>query len=94
MLNAHDAKILTAEALAPDAEIIKPYLQNLDGLIKSAAKRGKNEITHPFDGIKIPDSQVVKIIRKQIEQLGFVWEDHPDPGPRHPGSGPYTTVSW
>ena len=99
MLDAQKASEITEEALAADAEIIKPYIAHIERKIKFAAKCGKREINHPFsrDGrhcVPHPIPDIKKAVRMAVELNGYTWIDHPDPDPGSPTSRPYTTISW
>ena len=96
-LNAEQARALTSKALGPDSQIIAPYMANIAQRICEEATKGRSELVHPFSKIKgmdYPSNDIEKAIRKALESQGFIWTDHADPDPGHPGSGPYSTVSW
>lgn len=98
MIDAEAAKKITTEALAPEATLIKPYLDHIESKIRTAAKDGKREIAHPFagrpDGLAMVSSSIERAVRKALESSGFCWTDNPNPDPGHPSSSAYTSISW
>jgi len=100
MLDAREARRLTDEALEPEAEAIKPFLERVEARVRKAAKEGQRTIAHPFmhfEGmprLDSPSGAVQTAVRKAVEAMGYTWTSHPDPDPGSPTSGPYTTISW
>lgn len=83
--------------------VIGPWMDYIQAAILKAALAGRFTLTHPFMdrrsdvGSSVPEypsPDMQKAIRKALEALGFTWTDHPDPDPGHPGSSPYSEISW
>lgn len=99
MLNSENAAKITKDSLVPESVIIVPYMEHIDKRIRTEALAGRRSISNPFSrssasGIGYPSIEIVQAVRKAVEQLGYSWQDHPDPDPGHPCSSSYTTISW
>lgn len=98
MMNADAARQMTEKALRPVSEVIRPYLTHVELKIKSAAEKGKREISHPLSGFprgNWPGADITAAVRKALEANGYTWTHHTDPDPGDPRSGgDYDTVSW
>lgn len=99
MLKADEARQITKKSLSPDAEIIQPYLENIEEKIKKAAQQGKREIHNPFSEMirkhSLPlTTEIREAVRKAVEAEGYTWVKHPNPDPGSPTSHAYETVSW
>lgn len=72
------------------------YVERILLEVEKVALMGEREIYSPLKvGILgYPPSQTIKKIRNSLEDLGYLWIDHPDPDPGHPCSAPYTTLEW
>ena len=63
--------------------------------IKDAAEAGRNSVDHPLSGYKNwPSHQEQEALWATLTLEGWKVVHHPDPDPGHPGSCPYTTISW
>ena len=87
-----------------DSETLR-WLATAGARIRRAAEEGRSEITHPFmrpdntypelpKEMEWPRPEVQEAVWRALTIEGFKVTHHPDPDPGHPGSGPYTTVSW
>ena len=95
MLDSSEARAITEIALAPEAGVVRPYLEHISSKIRAAAEKAERQISHPFAGMSSrPSSKVRAAIQRACQTLGYQWTDHPDPDPDSPTSAPYTTISW
>jgi hypothetical protein len=94
-MNAQKAKELTNQNLKGPA--IEPFLSHIYKRIEEAASKGQFEIYHPFHGLErgiYPTITQQEAIWQKLREDGYAVNHFPDPDPGHPGSGPYTTISW
>ena len=106
MFTADHARKLRDQALGdPVGATIGPILVFVHERIRRAAEEGRSEITHPFvrpdntypelpKDMEWPRHEVQEAVWRALTIEGFKVTHHPDPDPGHPGSGPYTSVSW
>lgn len=83
--------------------MIRTFFRRLRTFFRRAAEEGRSEITHPFvrpddtypaSPGEWPRHEVQEAVWRALTIEGYKVTHHPDPDPGHPGSGPYTTVSW
>ena len=97
-INAKDARALTVKNL--QGEVIEDYVVQIDKKIHVACAAGASKINHPASGLKkngnlsLLSTGVREAIKAHYENRGFLYEEHPDPDPGHPCSGPYSSLSW
>ena len=94
-MNAREARELANSKLKGTA--IKPMMDYFHKRVEEAASEGKTNLISPFDE-RVPidwhNPNVQKAVWLAIQNEGCEVVHHPDPGPGHPGSRPYTSVSW
>lgn len=99
MMSAEDARRMTADALGPDAELIRPYMEHVEARVRAAVAAGKRRIDHPLSGLGGGGTSWIApatedAVRKALEAAGYTWTHYPDPDPGHPAGGAYDTLSW
>lgn len=94
-MDANEARRMTEEALSPESDVVRPYVEHVLGKVAVAAGRGERQIAHPLFGSSgSPPSDTKDAVRKALEARGFTWTCHPDPDPGDSRGGAYDTVSW
>lgn len=93
-MNAETAKKLTQSNLK--GPVIKPYLDYIYQKIESAAKEGRDSVSHPFHGIRgtWPSSAAQEAIWQELRSNGYKVRHVPNPDPGHPASSDYDEISW
>lgn len=94
-ITPEDARKLAGAKL--NGPVIAPLLEHVKKRICDAAEAGKFEIAHPLHGwpvFKWPSPQEQEALWTALIREGWKVVHHPDPDPGHPGSAPYTTISW
>lgn len=94
-----DIKAKTAREITNlSGPVIEPFITVLGKEVRRVASQGKSSFDpwHYLSTLRSKSPTVVEreAIRSHFLQSGFNWEDHPDPGPGHPCSRPYTTLNW
>lgn len=102
-ITAADARKKTAEALNAIDQMaeMKPFIEQIEQRILEATSKGLSSIMNPFHNFKDasgknvwPPSNADELLSREFRKRGFNIQNHPDADPGHPGSAPYTTLSW
>ena len=97
-MKASEARKLTEKHLKTTA--IEDFVKQIDEKIVEAATKGQSSLHNPFSNLKkngtfsFMNGDVEDALKAHYRSNGYKVEDHPDPDPGHPASGPYTTLSW
>ncbi len=96
MMNAEDARRMTAAALGPDTELLRPYMEHVESKVRAAGAAGKRRIDHPLSGL--PGGGIAAstkdAVRKALEAEGYTWTHYPAPSGNDPRETAYDTLSW
>lgn len=92
-MDVKEARRISDKHNTSSAETQK-ILQAVYARIKQAAENGCYQITHPFNGINVPNDKMKSAIIAKLRQDGYDFTSHPNPDPGHPCSSGYDRLSW
>lgn len=98
-----DARAATSLATQPSSELLRPWLEHINGRIKAAARKGQRKVIDPYqaeDGsplrTPLPNDDVREAVRNAFLDAGYEWEEHDErlANPTPTDTGRWTELRW